>query len=517
MAAKQAYKREFNCTRELVEDALSKYLFDFQVDAVTKNVISLNKRGISVMGDTPGAGKTYIGVACAKYLGMQLFIIATKSGLGNFINVAHSMNVPVLGIGNYEMLKTGNYYTPEISEDIVGLSCKKPCPYIQIIDREVRDPFSGKIKTDKRGNPKRTVVEIQWKLPDNTLVLVDEIHKAKNGQLSGSGSLNNRLITSIRPHINTRRRLFVSLMSASIINSVDQLDTLCYMLGLVKDTGLITYRAFIQKFPPGNPLETMAKLMYPYMGSNTEKRDINLHNHVGTIMRLQITVSAEDLSVIENSNRKIVDADNPTAVTTKRGFVALVNEWQTIELTKAKYIVDPVVADYNAGKSVVIMTTFNATIQYLGDILTRHGIKYATLTGKVPEATRAESIREFQNDNLRCLLVNVKIGGTSISLHDTHGNHPRVTYLFPTMSAIDFYQALGRIDRTGTRSEVVQKIVSLANADAPLDNELINKMLANVENVYDVQGYYEQFKLTQSAEIGSQTSTSTSVANNDSI
>ena len=49
-------------------------------------------------------------------------------------------------------------------------------------------------------------------------------------------------------------------------------------------------------------------------------------------------------------------------------------------------------------------------------------------------------------------------GGTGLSLHDVNGEHPRVSLISPSFSAIDLKQALGRIHRAGAKSPAVQKL-----------------------------------------------------------
>ena len=50
-------------------------------------------------------------------------------------------------------------------------------------------------------------------------------------------------------------------------------------------------------------------------------------------------------------------------------------------------------------------------------------------------------------------------GGTGLSLHDEHGNHPRMSLISPSFSAIDLRQALGRIHRATGVTPAIQKIV----------------------------------------------------------
>ncbi len=57
--------------------------------------------------------------------------------------------------------------------------------------------------------------------------------------------------------------------------------------------------------------------------------------------------------------------------------------------------------------------------------------------------------REFQANRQHVLLSNIGAGGSSVSLHDTTGKRPRVSYIFPCDNPVKMGQAPGRIDRSG--------------------------------------------------------------------
>jgi hypothetical protein len=69
------------------------------------------------------------------------------------------------------------------------------------------------------------------------------------------------------------------------------------------------------------------------------------------------------------------------------------------------------------------------------------------------------------------MIANIKAGGTGVSLHDLHGNYPRVAIHFPTWSSIDFKQALGRIYRANAKSDARQIIVYCGGKAAPIGPE----------------------------------------------
>ena len=81
------------------------------------------------------------------------------------------------------------------------------------------------------------------------------------------------------------------------------------------------------------------------------------------------------------------------------------------------------------------------------------------------------------------IICNIKAGGIGISLHDTIGNHPRVSLISPTWSSIDLVQALGRIHRAGGKSKSLQRIIYTADTiEERIADKLKNKLL-NINSI----------------------------------
>jgi hypothetical protein len=78
-------------------------------------------------------------------------------------------------------------------------------------------------------------------------------------------------------------------------------------------------------------------------------------------------------------------------------------------------------------------------------------------------------------DKERIIICNINAGGQSISLHNKNGNHPRTSIISPSWSAQYLIQSLGRIYRSGVKTETYQYIL--------FGNSKIEQML--YENVKD--------------------------------
>ena len=90
----------------------------------------------------------------------------------------------------------------------------------------------------------------------------------------------------------------------------------------------------------------------------------------------------------------------------------------------------------------------------------------------------------FQNDEVRVIVVNIKAGGTGLSLHDINGKHARVSLISPTFSAKDHAQALGRIHRNGAKSHALQKILVASGSVEENIMKAINRKMANLHALH---------------------------------
>lgn len=78
------------------------------------------------------------------------------------------------------------------------------------------------------------------------------------------------------------------------------------------------------------------------------------------------------------------------------------------------------------------------------------------LTGRLSEAVRSRNIDRFNEQNLNCrlMIMNPKVGGLSVDLHDPTGQFPREAYAMPGYSINDLHQWTGRFYRDGVKGYV---------------------------------------------------------------
>ena len=78
------------------------------------------------------------------------------------------------------------------------------------------------------------------------------------------------------------------------------------------------------------------------------------------------------------------------------------------------------------------------------------------------------------------MLVNLAAGNAGISLHDLTGKFPRGSIVFPSFSAINLVQALGRIHRAEGKTTCIQKIVFAADT---IEERCCQRVQAKLDNL----------------------------------
>lgn len=119
--------------------------------------------------------------------------------------------------------------------------------------------------------------------------------------------------------------------------------------------------------------------------------------------------------------------------------------WKRCENVLVPHVAKRVRADVADGKSVAVFMNFTECRMELSRLVgTRAGFY-----GGQNKHQRKHWEKEFQENREHILVSNIGAGGASVSLHDIHGERPRVSYIFPTDDVVKFYQATGRVDRVG--------------------------------------------------------------------
>jgi superfamily II DNA or RNA helicase len=111
--------------------------------------------------------------------------------------------------------------------------------------------------------------------------------------------------------------------------------------------------------------------------------------------------------------------------------------------------------DHN--KVIISVNYTKKSIPYLLELL--QDFNPLTLTGQTKPKDRKPIQDLFNNDpDYRLLLMNTKVGGVGINLHDTTGLYPRFMLISPSYNLSDIAQAATRIYRDGLQSKATIRI-----------------------------------------------------------
>jgi superfamily II DNA or RNA helicase len=150
---------------------------------------------------------------------------------------------------------------------------------------------------------------------------------------------------------------------------------------------------------------------------------------------------------------------------------------QAAEILKADAIVEMVTELVYEGKSVVVFVNFRETLAYLAKALNTRSLIYG---GQSADA-RETVIRDFQANTSRVILSMIEAGGQSISLHDLHGGHQRVSLICPTYNPVSLQQVLGRTRRAGSRSVPVMMLVYAEGTVEVKVADAVQKKISNIK------------------------------------
>lgn len=298
----------------------------------------------------------------------------------------------------------------------------------------------------------------QWQNSRNVGLILDEAQSLRN-----ANSLNSDLVRSL---ISSR----IPAICASATLAISPVELFCagQITGL--HSGGDSWEEFLRqnacaqdddgrwKFDTRrfDKLRAIHQTLIPQRGCRVSKDDIG--EQPGTTIRvLPIEVAEKD-----DINRAWKDAGDlvrrmgeqgcPEWQVTNARRAAYTAIWKKIEMALVPHISRRIQSDLAAHKSVVAFFNFTDSRLAMGRLLRRSEGFYGGQSQKV----RDHYTREFQANRLHVLLNQIKAGGASVSLHDIHGERPRVSYIFPGPNPVAMGQAPGRVDRFGGKSHSEQ-------------------------------------------------------------
>lgn len=439
-----------------------------QVPHATFLLNSLYLNGIACDLSETGVGKTYCAAWIAKQFRSPLVVICPKSVFPTWKKVLTQFGVKASIMVNFEKLMRGG--TPYVKY-------RKPTP----------NPKTGKVEEKWRYQ------QVDVKLPAGALVIVDESHRCK-----GTTSLNAGLLIALK-----RQGYKMLCLSATQATNPTEMRAFGFAANL---HNLYGWKAWCLDHG-AEEVGRWGAISFDDEDEQAKKKMAKCHHNLFDIQQIasrltremmgnlfpenHIHAEAYDLgpnspkiqAVYDEMERELDDLEEGTKDYSEHVFAVIMKARRRAEMLKIPLIQEMVEDLYDEGKSVVVFLNFTESIEALSDRL----LKNSKLKGKIGYVygeqnfkVRDKDIEEFNADKKRILLCNLKSGGVSVSYHDLIGNHPRVSILSPSFSAIDMMQALGRIHRQGGLTKCYQRILFAAGC---IEERACNKVQHRLNNL----------------------------------
>lgn len=417
-------------------------LLEPQKNHATKLLDSLYLNGFAFDASPTGTGKTYCASWIAKNLGSSVVVLCPKSVQKNWFDTLKSFGIENPIVLTLERLTRGNteYYTYN---------------YPTYINRKYNQFWRSQ--------------GIRVNFPDNSLVILDEVHKCK-----GQKSLMSECLIAIK---NAGHKLL--MLSASAATNITEMKAFGYATALHKG---IDYRDFFQ----ANGVD------FNHFGVATWDKDaqkckdgmLRVHNSLFNLLNCASRMNRKDFGDIFPQNQVIADSfdmggnaaklqsiynemhaelmqlEESSKEYSAHQFATITKARRQSEILKVPAMVNWIVDMYREGISPVVFVNFRDTLEAIEKKLNESDSfdgKISKIVGGQSKTKRNEQIELFQNDISRVCLVMIPAGAASISLHDLNGNYPRHTLINPSYSAINTLQALGRCHRANGKSPVIQR------------------------------------------------------------
>jgi SNF2 family DNA or RNA helicase len=452
-------------------------LLNFQIPHFLQLEEALSVKKCVVDSSDTGTGKTFIALALAKKMKFEPFIICPKSVINSWKNAAKMIDIEMFGICNYEMLKGCKFYNNEMEK--------------------LDFPFVEKVIIDKK-----TVYDFM--LPSNVLVIFDEAHRCKNYK-----SETSKLMLSIK-----KSNAKMILLSATLTDKLECFKPFGIVLDFYSDS--IGFKHWLQKqkiihrmkYRNINITDDQLSLkiihnnIFPKCGSRMKIKELgNLFPSNQILCQAYTSENKEEINklyeIIKSAFLELKDKELKSNALGK-----IIRARMKIEMFKVPIMLDVINEGLDANMSVAIFVNYKDTMYSLCHYLNTDCI----IHGDQSLNERQESIDRFQNNVSKIIICIIQAGGVGISLHDIHGEHPRMSVISPSWSGQDMQQALGRIHRAGSQSPALQRIVYCADSYEETICELIKKKLSTISQINDsdasgVEMTEEEFREVKESEI----------------
>ena len=439
-------------------------LLEPQKQHAVKLLNSLHLNGVAFDSSQTGCGKTYVAAWVAKNYNAPVVVICPKVVKKTWNTVLAAFGIKAHLVVNYEKITRGN--TPHYT-----------------YTRPEYD--NAKYWWESKG--------INVNFPDNALVIVDEVHKAK-----GLHSLNSELITAIK---NAGMNLL--MLSATAATNVTEMKAFGFVTNLHNGSQFRNWT-----LTNGVKYNNYGAMVWDSSLAECQMGLKNIHNSLVNVMQMSSRMTRDMFGTIFPDNRISADSFDLGAVNTKKfndlaaqmeaelaalderaktysehHFAIMMRFRRHAELLKVPVMVEWIEDMFDEGISPIVFINFNDTKDAIMNRLSKlkkfDGL-IGCIVGGQTEKQRNQDIEDFQSDKKRVMIVNIAAGNAGVSLHDLNGKFPRHTLINLSWSAINLLQSLGRAHRAEGKSPVIQKILF---ATGTIEDRIKNRVEVKLKNI----------------------------------
>ena len=399
-------------------------LFDFQKPVADQMVRVLQNERVFILASTTGSGKTFMALDTIRRLGKKALVICPKVAIGQWRRAASSM---------------------EAADFLIDV----------INPEQISKPSGCVFYTRENG----------WRLPKDSIVIMDEWHRSAGGDPIGKKDAPVTAQAFLFLHAYPSIRLIA--MTATLADTVRKFYAIGYWLGFHPGTKS-GYTAWCRnhgcvwkKFGWG----PRQKLMFEFTKDKTRARTImqNIRKEMGERF---VSMGPEDIPGFPDEIREVcyVDLDkrdhdeivaayeampDSYKAVAKEDEIRILRERQRAEFCKAGVIAEMAEGLEAEGASVFIMLNFTEARTRVEEQLRKHKVPFASIYGGQNDDERQKGIDAFQANEIHVIVGMAQACSVAVSLHDLHHERPRVSLISPGYNSAEFLQGLGRIRRVG--------------------------------------------------------------------
>lgn len=476
-----------------ISDEIKKKLLIYQVSHTENLIRSLKKYNRVLDLSETGTGKTYCGIGACKSLKLKPLIICPKSVIPSWKKVLDFFEIDYYGISNYESIQNCKYYSKNSNKKVT-------CPFITKEEDKCENEKINEFNEEKEkellnsipkkesnilNNDKKKYV-YNWLIPDDMIIIFDEAHKCKNLKTTNSLLLFTYSITNtVNGNVSK-----IMLLSATIVDKPESFALFGFILGLYSNIRKAkTWLSNLGKLYDLHEMEALHHELFNEYASSMRIKELG-----DLFPKNQVIAECFDMDCKKEIQEmyKIID-DAIERLKEKEQYSVAIAQIQyarmRVEMLKVPTYIELGRKYTTEGNAVAIFVNFTESLKTIADELKTSCVIYGDQTLE----ERQKNIDDFNSDKSHIIICNIQSGNCGISLHDLHGNFPRVSIISPSWNATQILQVLGRTFRANGKTPVRQRIVYCKDT---VEEHICDNMKEKIINIALINdGHEDSYKI----------------------